>query len=418
VSSSFDNTLKIWDAESATELTTLIGHESRVNYCCWNKDGTSIASVSDDGTIKIWNPLSSTELDTLIGHGGPIRNACFGDNHQIITASDDKTSRLWEISTQKPENSYAMEDTVKVEKQSLTGHSAQINDLRVSANGQYLVSASDDGTCRVWNLQTLHSVRVFTNSEERPYSSCDIFENQVAIVTDLGLLSIYDLKTGAEIVKDYPLAENNKPITRIRFTSSGTHILAGGWNNKVVVFGVKNKVVAPTGIQHNDWIVGLDSSNNRKYVASCGWDEKCIVYNGNIGNHLNQSFILAGHTNAVSSVAFSPDNRLIATSSFDGSVKLWNLQNGSLLLNIVGHKGRVNCVSFISQMDNLVVSGSEDRYVKFFDFNSGHLLNEFVCQGPVSALHAVRPQGQPIVMVAGDKIGNLYFTQLVKPGEY
>jgi len=71
-----------------------------------SNDGQYIASVSDDGTIKVWNPLSSTELGTLIGHGGPVRGTSFGKGNQIISSSDDKTARIWEIEGEKQDDSF------------------------------------------------------------------------------------------------------------------------------------------------------------------------------------------------------------------------------------------------------------------------------------------------------------------------
>jgi len=159
---------------------------------------------------------------------------------------------------------------------------------------------------------------------------------------------------------------------------------------------------------------------NNKYIAAAGWDEACNIYTSNYDQESYvKTFTLEGHTNTISSCAISYDSRTVATGSFDTSVKLWNIQNGSLLTNIVGHKGRINCVSFISPVDNYVVSGADDRYVKFWDMNSGDIVNEFVCQGSVNSIHSIRPTGKSSIMLAaGDKIGNLYLTRLIRPGEY
>jgi len=418
VSSSLYSTLKIWDAESATELTTLTGHEARVTSCCWSQDGQLIASVSDDGTIKIWNPLSSTEVDTLIGHGGPIRNSHFGNAGQIVTSSDDKTARIWEISAAKKKQasgySYMdVEENVVEERQTFTGHTAQINDIRVSSNGEFILTASDDGTCRLWSTQSQLPLKVFILFD-RPFTSCDISSALGFIVmsNDLGNVTVYDMNY--EVVYSDKLSE--RPITSVRF-GEGSTIIVGGWDSKILIIDLNGYNMNETGSSHRDWITCVASSPNNKYAASAGWDENCIVYSKNRDTY-KVAFNLEGHTKTISGVSFSYDNRVVATSSFDGSVKLWNLSNGTLLTNIVGHNGRVNCVSFVSNMDNMVVSGCEDRYVRFFDYNSGNIMNEFVCQGPVNALHCIRPSGKSITMVAGDKIGNIYLTHLVKPGEY
>jgi len=67
--------------------------------------------------------------------------------------------------------------------------------------------------------------------------------------------------------------------------------------------------------------------------------------------------------------------------------------------------------------DNYVISGGEDRYIKFWDSSNGNVVNEFVCQGPISSLHC-KEMNQQLVLVAGDKIGNIYLTHLEKPNSY
>ena len=67
-SGSADNTLKLWNVESRTEVATLKGHSDYVNSVAFNSEGTLLASGSDDNTIKLWNVESRTEVATLKGH--------------------------------------------------------------------------------------------------------------------------------------------------------------------------------------------------------------------------------------------------------------------------------------------------------------------------------------------------------------
>ena len=67
-SGSRDNTIKLWNVESRTEVATLKGHSYSVNSVAFNSEGTLLASGSDDRTIKLWNVESRTEVATLKGH--------------------------------------------------------------------------------------------------------------------------------------------------------------------------------------------------------------------------------------------------------------------------------------------------------------------------------------------------------------
>jgi len=68
---------------------------------------------------------------------------------------------------------------------------------------------------------------------------------------------------------------------------------------------------------------------------------------------------LSGHTSTVNSVAFSPDDRYIATSSGDSAAKVWDANTGKQLLSLTGHTDRVTDVSFSPDGTHLVTAGAD-----------------------------------------------------------
>jgi len=75
-----------------------------------------------------------------------------------------------------------------------------------------------------------------------------------------------------------------------------------------------------------------------------------------------------GHTSGVTSVAFSPDGKLLASGSYDGTIKLWEVATGSLVRTLYGHTWVVNSVAF-SPDGRLLASSSADATIKLWDIS-------------------------------------------------
>jgi WD40 repeat protein len=82
---------------------------------------------------------------------------------------------------------------------------------------------------------------------------------------------------------------------------------------------------------------------------------------------------LKGHTAEVRSVSFSPDGRLLASGSEDGTIKLWRVSDGSLVRTLTGHAREVDSVSF-SPDGRLLASGSGDNTIKLWRVSDGVLV--------------------------------------------
>jgi uncharacterized caspase-like protein len=100
---SFDDitfSIKVWDAQTGTELNLLAGHNNFVNALAFSRDGRMLASGSYDSTIKLWDLATGRELRTLKGHAGPIAALDLSpDGRYVVSGSDDGSARLWSTQT-------------------------------------------------------------------------------------------------------------------------------------------------------------------------------------------------------------------------------------------------------------------------------------------------------------------------------
>ena len=120
----------------------LRGHEANVASAAFSPDGARVVTASDDRTSRIWDASTGRELAVLRGHDSAVYSAKFSpDGARILTNSSDNTARVWDAATGR-------------EIVALRGHEGQVLSAAFSSDGAYVVTASYDKTARVWDAAT------------------------------------------------------------------------------------------------------------------------------------------------------------------------------------------------------------------------------------------------------------------------
>ncbi|MEH1903648.1 MAG: NB-ARC domain-containing protein [Nostoc sp.] len=133
-------------------------------------------------------------------------------------------------------------------------------------------------------------------------------------------------------------------------------------------------------------------SPNGKLLATGDADGKTYLWQVDDGKLL---FSCTGHSSWVKSVAFSPDGQTLASGSDDQTVKLWDVHDGKCLKTLHGHSNWVRSLAF-SPDGQTLASGSEDQTVKLWDVHTGKCLTTL--QGNTNRVRSVAfsPDGQTL----------------------
>lgn len=153
---------------------------------------------------------------------------------------------------------------------------------------------------------------------------------------------------------------------------------------------------------HTGRVVCLAFKPNSYLLASASWDTTIRIWDVGDNNNLRHVRTLRGHTGSVSSVAWSPDGRTLASASADGTVRLWNPNNGINFAVLRGHTEGVSAVAW-SPDGRILASGSADDTIRLWNPDThgtrrvlrGHTAG-------VSSL-AFHPDGQTLASGSGYK---------------
>jgi hypothetical protein len=141
---------------------------------------------------------------------------------------------------------------------------------------------------------------------------------------------------------------------------------------------------------HTDAVVSVAFSPDGKDALTGSGDTTARLWNVDSGD-LVHSF--EGHTGEVYSVAFSPDGKYALTGSADTTARLWNVDSGDLVHSFEGHTGEVNSVAF-SPDEQYALTGSYDHTARLWTVDSGDLVHSF--EGHTGEVYSVAfsPDGQ------------------------
>ena len=165
---------------------------------------------------------------------------------------------------------------------------------------------------------------------------------------------------------------------------------------------------------HTDNVWSVAFSPNGKMLASASWDQTVRLWNVDTEQLLHT---LTEHTNEVLSVAFSPDGQTLASASWDGTIRLWDPNTGKLKRTLTEHEGGVGSVAF-SPDGKVLVSGSADQTVRLWNAKTWKLERTLTGHTHIVDSVAFSPNGNMLASGSRDqtiRLWNLHTEKRIEP---
>lgn len=288
-------------------------------------------------------------VNNYTDHSGAVRLAIFSpDGQRLVTASDDHTANLYDLQGRR--------------LTSFTGHEAQVTSVTFSPNGRLLATASADGTAKLWNL----SGRELTTLKGHDDSVLSVVfspEGQYLATASVdGKAKVWD-QNGREIVS---LNGHQGIVRSVNFSPDGQYLITASSDHTAKLWDKDGrKLFSLEG--HKGGVTSAEFSPDGQRLATASYDRTARVWD--LGGQ--QLVSLKGHEGEIMWVAFSPNGQHLVTASGDHTARLWSLDGEQLGL-LAGHEDRVLSASF-SGDGQRVITSSEDYTAKMWDLNGQEL---------------------------------------------
>jgi len=401
-----DGILELWSSDGK-KIQTFKGHDARkITSVRFSPDGNSIASGGEDSTVKLWS-LNGQELQTCKGHTDYVTSIAFSpDGKTIASGSKDKTVRLW---------SWDGEACREKKMSPIRAHNNQVTSIAFSPDSKIVASASADGNVKLWRIQDGKIQTTFKENgkptaHESNVTSIAFSPDGKTIASSGGGLdkSIKLWSVGGKLIGFSNRTDSrNGYVNCLAFSPNGNYLVGGTDRRSVLLWSInrndpKNIVKFQENFRgHNSSITSVAFSSDNKTIASASLDSSVRLWRLS----KEPQKILKLHNSYVSSVAFSPDSQTIVTGSWDNKIKLWN-RDEKHLKTFEGHRYNVMSVAF-SPDGKTIASGSQDYTVKLWGID-GKILKTFAENSASITTIAFSPDGNTIATGGWDNVIKLW----------
>ncbi|ETO33912.1 WD-40 repeat-containing protein, partial [Reticulomyxa filosa] len=252
----------------------------------------------------------------------------------------------------------------------LQAHSNAVSSIRFSADGCKILSASYDKTIRIWDVSSRKQLQIFIGHTDMIFSA-KFSPDELTIVSCSKdtTIRLWDANTGIELMQ---FKNDFDQIWDVDFSPDGNYIASCSRNRIIKLWDVHSGIEINRLSGHLRSIWSIQFSPDGKIIASSSDDDTICLWNAKSGERVR---LFKGHASVVTRARFSPNGRFIASCSFDTSIRIWDIETGKEWKILRGHTNKVNDIKYL-QDSQTIVSCSNDNTIQLWNVESGKKLEK------------------------------------------
>lgn len=298
-----------------------------------------LVTGSYDHEIRFWEAWSGICSRTIArsGESGQVNRLAISPDKRLLAAAIHKKVNIYEIASSSSTPVSTFE-----------GHTSNVTSVSFHSQGKWLVTGSEDGTIKIWDLRNTHLHRNYNN--EAPVNDVCVHPNQGELIScdQAGRIKQWDL---SENICTHELTPaGDVPIRSVTLAADGSCLVAGNNKGKCYVWKINEEGLglprfqAVTKFQaHNKYLTRCLLSPDVKYLATCSADTTVKIWSISSNYEFKLEKVLQGHQRWVWDCAFSADSAYLVTASSDHTARLWEMTSGETVRQYNGHHKAAVC---------------------------------------------------------------------------